>query len=106
MYYKLILNYDRVFIEGKAGTGKSFIIFEIERNHGEEFLYASFTHTAANNIDGQTLHNIFGVNIITGACNPKKFMKLIKKYKGIIIDEINQCLPKHTKIVSKATKRI
>ena len=89
--YKKILEFDRVFVEGSAGTAKSVFIRKLKEELKDDFLYTSFTHTASNNIEGETLHHGFGVNHMTDSANPKQFSQILKKKKGIIIDEVNQC---------------
>ncbi len=84
--YKKILDYDRVLIEGFAGSGKTYLINQLQKELGDTFAYCAFTHTAANLIDGHTLHSIFGINF-HNKINKKTFKKLIKNKKGIIIDE-------------------
>jgi hypothetical protein len=87
-----ILQYNRVFIKGFAGSGKSHMIKQL-RQHLEKFGCVAFTHTAANNVDGQTAHSFFGLNI--EKCIPEDNVvdAILKRYNGIIIDEINQ-IPK------------
>ncbi len=88
--YKKVLSYDRVYIKGFAGSGKSYIINKLKEELKDTFLYCSYTHTAANNIDGITLHSGLGINFNNNNCYDKKIRNITEKYKGIIIDEINQ----------------
>ena len=57
--HKNILEYNRVFVLGFAGSAKSFMIRQLQKQLGDKFAYLSFTHTAANNIDGQTAHSFY-----------------------------------------------
>jgi hypothetical protein len=98
-YYEFdkIIEYDRVFIKGFAGSGKSKLIKDLMEYHtkmGIKFGYVAFTHTASNNIctesvRGQTAHSFFGMNG-SNKISEGKFHKLVKEYQGIIVDEINQ----------------
>lgn len=86
--YKKVLEYDRVLIKGFAGSGKSYTIKKLREHLKDDFAYCSFTHTASNNINGQTLHQLLGLNFMTGEICTKNYKQLIKK-QGLIIDEIS-----------------
>jgi hypothetical protein len=82
-----VLEYNRVLVKGFAGAAKSTIINKLKEDLKDDFVYCAYTHTAANNIQGQTIHHLFGINFMTGELCAKKFKNLIKNKKGIIIDE-------------------
>jgi AAA domain len=89
--HERILRYNRVYVKGFAGSGKSYIIDQLRKELGGSFLYVSFTHMAANNIDGQTICSAFGINFnMNDAAYDKTLRKVLKEYTGIIIDEVNQ----------------
>lgn len=92
--WKDILNYaienKGLFIDGRAGTGKSFIIHKgVETNilDKDQKYRLAFTNKASRNINGTTIHKSLGIN-----SNEKSNIKSITlKYAGekiIIIDEI------------------
>ena len=92
--WKKIITSNRRHIEGPGGAGKSFMIDRIRehfKQNNQDFLYCAFTNTAANNINGKTLHSV--LNISSGdkekACR-KAIKKMLSDYSGIIIDEISQ----------------
>jgi len=82
-----ILEYERVYIAGMAGSGKSYMIDKLKKILGETFGYIAFTHCAANNIDGETAHGFLGIG--RDSLSEGRFYDVCKKYKGIIIDEVN-----------------
>lgn len=89
--HRKLLPYCRVYVKGFAGSGKSYIINNLRKELGDSFLYTSFTHMAANNIDGQTINSALGINFNkNNSAYDKTIRKIIQKYKGIIIDEVNQ----------------
>jgi hypothetical protein len=94
-----------LLIEGRAGTGKSFVpksafksgILNLENKETvDEYgkttkIYAntktmSFTNKASRNIEGTTIHKTF--HITEGGSIPKKTMNGLKFYKYFVIDEI------------------
>ena len=92
---ELALDKGGLLIEGRAGTGKSYIphqafdqgVFVL----GENTVSASFTNKASRAIRGQTLHKLLkitGKNTI-----PKRTMDGLKKFKYFVIDEIGMISP-------------
>ena len=78
-------------VEGEAGHGKSWTIDKIkEALPANSFIIGAYTHVAAENIDGYTLHELLGIDIKTR----KMDYKLIKSYinSGVthfFVDEIS-----------------
>ena len=91
-----------VFLTGKAGTGKSFIIkklMELLREQGKRFIAVAPTGVAANNIKGQTIHSMFQVDpngIMTferaSYINNQK-RRILDTADVIIIDEVSMLRP-------------
>lgn len=91
-----------VFLTGKAGTGKSFVvkrIIETLKEQKKKFVAIAPTGVAANNIGGQTIHSLFQIPpfgvLKYEACN---FMrgekrKLLDAVETIFIDEISMLRP-------------
>lgn len=53
-----------IFLTGKAGTGKSYIVtkaIEILKQQGKNIVAIAPTGVAANNIGGQTIHSLFSI---------------------------------------------
>lgn len=91
-----------LFLTGKAGTGKSFIVREAIgklKVLGDRIVAVAPTGIAANNIDGQTIHSLFGIppyGVLTfKECNYLKPGKkeLLRKVDTIFIDEISMLRP-------------
>lgn len=91
-----------IFLTGKAGTGKSFIVREAIRiliEQGKPVIAVAPTGIAANNIDGQTIHSMFKINpfgvVSFASCNFIKAMskKVLKVSKVIFIDEVSMLRP-------------
>lgn len=83
---------NNMFITGKAGTGKSYLLKFFRRNTKKNTLYTAPTGIAALNINGVTLHSAFGFtnliekNDIKLSINQKE---LFKNLDTLIIDEIS-----------------
>lgn len=81
-----------LFITGKAGTGKSYLLKFFRKHTSKKVLYCAPTGIAALNIDGVTLHSAFGWNNliddneITLSTNK---ISLLKSIDTLIIDEIS-----------------
>lgn len=83
-----------VFLTGKAGTGKSFVLKEFIRQSKKKILITAPTGVAAIEIGGATLHRTFDIPL-----NMAKLVKDVKVYKPsknpvvaadiVIIDEIS-----------------
>jgi len=91
-----------IFLTGKAGTGKSFIVKEaikILKKQGQRIIALAPTGIASYNIGGQTLHSMFGLPI-NGVMEYKEcsFLKsakrkILKKVDVIFIDEVSMLRP-------------
>lgn len=99
-----VIKGDNVFLTGKAGTGKSFIVKEAIKKLKElkrNVIAIAPTGIASQNIGGQTMHSMFSLpihGVLT--FDDCKFLKpqkrrLIKKVDTIIIDEISMLRPDH-----------
>lgn len=77
-----------MLIEGRAGTGKSYIIQNISEHFGDKkVLKLAFTNKASLNICGSTIHRTLGIN--KNDKISKKMINKVKNYDYIIIDEIS-----------------
>lgn len=93
-----VLNGKNVFLSGKAGTGKSFVVKEVIKllkENDKKVVALAPTGIAANNINGQTIHSFFQLTpfgVITfDLCSFFKSEKkrLVKKIDLIFIDEVS-----------------
>lgn len=90
---------DNLFITGKAGTGKSFLLDVFVRGSRKKTIKLAPTGIAALNIGGATLHSAFGYNnlerieldnINMGTIKLKsEKVRILKEVDTIIIDEIS-----------------
>lgn len=92
--YKQMLSGKNMFITGKAGTGKSFLLRYYKTHTHNEALYAAPTGIAARNIEGSTLHSLFGFdNLLYGKLSvpslSDKQINLFRKIDTLVIDEIS-----------------
>lgn len=83
-----------MFLTGKAGTGKSTLIRHFMEETDRRVVVAAPTGIAALNVDGYTLHRLFGFNTTTtiedvrgGEYRPRALAKVIKSLDTLIIDE-------------------
>jgi len=97
-----VLSGNNIFLTGKAGTGKSFIVkqaIELLQSQGKKIVALAPTGVAANNIGGQTIHSFFSLNPF-GISNYESVnflksqkRKLIQSIDVIFIDEISMLRP-------------
>ena len=86
---------DNIFITGKAGTGKSFLIELFSKGINKKILLLAPTGTAAVNINGVTIHNVFGYKNLEKPIDQMKVnlnsekKVLLKNVEVIVIDEIS-----------------
>lgn len=99
-----VIQGDNVFLTGKAGTGKSFIVKEAIKKLKElkrNVIAIAPTGIASQNIGGQTMHSMFSLGIHGvldfDKCKHLKPQKrrLIQRVDTIIIDEISMLRPDH-----------
>lgn len=101
-FLELAMSGKNIFLTGEAGTGKSFIVkhvIDLMTKSKKKFVALAPTGIAANNIGGQTIHSIFGLNpfgIMTYEnCRYLSSHKrdLMKKIETIFIDEVSMLRP-------------
>ena len=93
---------ENIFLTGKAGTGKSFIVRELKEKliaAGKKVIAMAPTGVAANNIGGQTIHSMFALSpfgVLTfDSVNHLKSEKrrMLKAIDCIMIDEVSMLRP-------------
>ncbi|AEF35876.1 ATPase [Mycolicibacter sinensis] len=83
-----------LFLTGKAGTGKSTLIRHFMAGTDRNVVVVAPTGIAALNVDGHTIHRLFGFrptttlsDVTVGAYRPGRFSKTLGKLQTLIIDE-------------------
>lgn len=83
-----------LFLTGKAGTGKSTLIRHFMADTDRNVVVVAPTGIAALNVDGHTIHRLFGFRPTTtlsdvsgGDYRPGRFAKTLGKLQTLIIDE-------------------
>ena len=100
-----------VFLTGKAGTGKSFLVDYFVAKHPEKnIVKCAPTGVAALNIEGVTIHRTFGVPLGVldhhGLCSSPEKLDVLKKADVILIDEISMCRIDVFEYVIRSLKRV
>ena len=83
-----------LFLTGKAGTGKSTLIRRFIAETDRNVVVVAPTGIAALNVDGYTIHRLFGFRATTalhdvreGGYRPGRFAKTLASLDTLIIDE-------------------
>lgn len=105
-----------IFLTGKAGTGKSYVINEYKKLTKERIGITSSTGVSAMIINGLTLHSFFGIGIveensivelvIMRAIRNKKVRNRINEIDVLFIDEISMVHGFLLKILDLVAKKI
>ncbi|WP_199254150.1 AAA family ATPase [Mycolicibacterium mengxianglii] len=91
---ELLGGHQHLFLTGKAGTGKSTLIRRFMAETDRNVVVVAPTGIAALNVDGYTVHRLFGFtatttveDIRTGTYRPGRFTKTLAALDTLIIDE-------------------
>lgn len=83
-----------LFLTGKAGTGKSTLVRQFMAQTDRAVVVVAPTGIAALNVDGYTIHRLFGFRTTTtlddvrgGAYLPGRFAKTLASLQTLVIDE-------------------
>lgn len=97
--YQLLQNTNQnIFLTGRAGTGKSFLIREfLKTQERKRFPIVASTGVAAVLIGGRTFHSFFGLGIMEGglertidrALNDRRVLSRLRNINGFVLDEIS-----------------
>ena len=102
VFVNSVLEGKNVFLTGKAGTGKSFVVkhvMEQLKAAGKRVAAIAPTGVAANNVGGQTIHSLFNINPFGvssfDTCNflRGEKRKLLEAIDCIFIDEVSMLRP-------------
>ena len=101
-----------VFLTGKAGTGKSTLIRLFMAETDRAVVVVAPTGIAALNVDGYTIHRLFGFRTTTtlddvrgGAYRPGRFAKTLASLQTLIIDEASMVRADVFDMVASALSR-
>ncbi len=93
---------ENIFLTGKAGTGKSFIVkeaIELLKEQRRKVIAVAPTGIAAHNIEGQTIHSLYRLNpygiLSFDTCQfvNDKSKQVLKEADTIFIDEVSMLRP-------------
>lgn len=101
-----------LFLTGKAGTGKSTLIRHFMANTDRNVVVVAPTGIAALNVDGHTIHRLFGFrptttlsDIAGGEYRPGRFTKTLAKLQTLIIDEASMVRADVFDMIAEALQR-
>jgi ATP-dependent DNA helicase PIF1 len=101
-----------LFLTGKAGTGKSTLIRQFMAQTDRAVVVVAPTGIAALNVDGYTIHRLFGFRTTTtlddvrgGAYRPGRFTKTLASLQTLIIDEASMVRADLFDMLAAALKR-
>lgn len=101
-----------VFLTGKAGTGKSTLIRLFMADTDRNVVVVAPTGIAALNVDGYTIHRLFGFRTTTtlddvrsGEYRPGRFTKTLASLQTLIVDEASMVRADVFDMVAAALER-
>ncbi|MGJ9412664.1 AAA family ATPase [Aeromicrobium sp. CF4.19] len=101
-----------LFLTGKAGTGKSTLIRHFMASTERRVVVAAPTGIAALNVDGYTIHRLFGFRATTtlqdvrdGDYRPGRFTRSIKGLQTLVVDEASMVRADVLDMVEAALRR-
>ncbi|MGE0218027.1 AAA family ATPase [Mycolicibacterium sp.] len=101
-----------VFLTGRAGTGKSTLIRRFMAETDRNVVVVAPTGIAALNVDGHTIHRLFGFrstttleDVRTGGYRPGRFTKTLGSLQTLIIDEASMVRADVFDMVAAALQR-
>jgi len=101
-----------VFLTGKAGTGKSTLIRHFMADTERNVVVVAPTGIAALNVDGYTIHRLFGFrptttldDIRSGGYRPGRFTKTLASLQTLIVDEASMVRADTFDMVAAALER-
>ena len=92
--YNILCGYNNVFLSGRAGTGKSYLInkfIDDAVSDGKRVVVCAPTGIAALNIGGSTLHRTFRAPLGLLVDVPIKKNNILDNCDILIIDEVSMC---------------
>ena len=109
VFFKRMKNGENIFLTGKAGTGKSFLLnyfIEYSKTQNKKVLVTAPTGIAAIEIGGSTLHRTFRIPLdLKGIhAGPVGENRVVKEAEILIIDEISMVRKDVFEYVMKSVK--
>lgn len=102
LIHELVDNRKCAVVTGAAGTGKSFVIRKLQEVYGEmELLTCAPTGTAAKNIEGLTIHKLFGIGRFRKVKKPNPYSEELRRASVLIIDECSMLSASLFSLVNK-----
>jgi hypothetical protein len=108
----LLAEGEHLFLTGKAGTGKSTLIRRFMAETPRNVVVVAPTGIAALNVDGYTIHRLFGFRTTTtlddvrgGGYRPGRFTKTLASLDTLIIDEASMVRADVFDMLSAALER-
>ena len=93
-----------VYVDGSAGTGKSFLIREAVRRLNRVHVVAP-TGLASESISGYTIHNFFGIReFYTDSCSSR--CETLENAEYIIVDEISMVSAELLDLMDRIARRV
>ncbi len=109
---ELLAGGENVFLTGKAGTGKSTLIRLFTADTDRNVVVVAPTGIAALNVDGYTIHRLFGFrptttldDVRSGEYRPGRFAKTLASLQTLIIDEASMVRADVFDMVAQALSR-
>lgn len=106
---------DNLFITGKAGTGKSFLLqYFIQHHSKDQIAVVAPTGVAALNVGGQTIHSLFSMKPCTQDITDEELVKkisdknreILANLRTLVIDEVSMVSADIMDMIDAKLKRI
>lgn len=109
---ELLESGSHLFLTGKAGTGKSTLVRHFLATTERRVVVAAPTGIAALNVEGYTIHRLFGFrptttldDVRSGAYRPGRFTKAIRGLQTLVVDEASMVRADVLDMVEAALRR-
>ena len=105
---------NNIFLTGRAGTGKSFLIRDFLKDQDEKiFPVLASTGSAAILVGGRTFHSFFGLGIMEGgfeatvnrALKNSRVVKRLRKINGFVLDEVSMISGETLRVAEEICRR-
>jgi hypothetical protein len=109
---ELLESGSHLFLTGKAGTGKSTLVRHFLETTERRVVVAAPTGIAALNVDGYTIHRLFGFrptttldDVRSGSYRPGRFTRAIRGLQTLVVDEASMVRADVLDMVEAALRR-
>ncbi|RZI96231.1 MAG: AAA family ATPase [Microbacterium sp.] len=109
---ELLESGSHLFLTGKAGTGKSTLVRHFLATTERRVVVAAPTGIAALNVEGYTIHRLFGFrptttldDVRSGTYRPGRFTKAIRGLQTLVVDEASMVRADVFDMVEAALRR-